>query len=117
MMYKGDKPLGGVLPYGGMLPLSFANLNKIDPKKSVLGATPFLSSNAGQNPNLPALTAQKSYSYYKHYIYDTPTGKALWNLYGNPKVFTTAKQIAGTDAIHLRSMTFFDKYLTTKADS
>lgn len=47
MMYKGDKPLGGVLPYGGMLPLSFANLNKIDPKKSVLGATPFLSSNAG----------------------------------------------------------------------
>ena len=47
MMYKGDKPLGGVLPYGGMLPLSFSSLNKIDPKKSVLGATPFLSSNAG----------------------------------------------------------------------
>jgi hypothetical protein len=58
LMYKGDKSLGGVLPYGGMIPLSFAERLTIDPNAAVLGGTPFLASNAGKNPLLPFNTAK-----------------------------------------------------------
>jgi len=78
--YKGAKPLGGILAYEGMIPFSYAGIDDQNPNFKVLGETPFLATNAGKDKNLPFKTALNSYSYYRHYVYTSASGKALWNL-------------------------------------
>jgi hypothetical protein len=75
-----------------------------------------LATNAGKDPKIPFKIALSSYSYYKHYIYTSASGKALWNLNENPKVFVADSQINGNTEIHIRSMKFFDRYLQTNTD-
>lgn len=105
--YKGSKPLGGILPYDGMIPYSYANIDKQTPNFSVLGETPMLASNSGKSTTLPFKTVQSSYSYYKHYVYTSPKGKELWAQNENPKIFATIKNVAGSPDVHARSMLFF----------
>jgi len=80
-MYQGTKPIGGILAYDGMIPFNWASIeDETNPKFSVMGETPFLATNAGKNPTLPFKTAQASYTYYRNYVYTSPTGKAIWKL-------------------------------------
>ena len=75
-----------------------------------------MATNLGKDPNVPFKTALSSYAYYRHYIYTTASGKALWALNENPKIFAADAQISGVTAIHTRSMKFFDKYLQSDED-
>ena len=88
LSYPGKTPLGGVLAYNGLIPYSYSTIDKVKGDFTVLDKVPFLATNFGKDASLPFKTALNSYSYYKHYVYQTSTGKALWKLQENPKVFT-----------------------------
>jgi len=66
-----------------------------------------LATNAGKNPKLPMKAVYSSYSYYRTYIYTTASGKTLWKINENPKVFAAENKLDGVSAVHLRSMKFF----------
>lgn len=86
--YKGKKPLGGIMPYLGMIPLKWSHIDEYDPDFAVLKATPIMLINGEKDPDVPVDTAKKSYSYFKTYVYDTAASKAIYNAYTNPNIIS-----------------------------
>lgn len=40
--YKGQKPLGGIMPYLGMIPLKWSDIDSFNPDFNVLKTTPIM---------------------------------------------------------------------------
>ena len=53
LSWKGTKPLGGIMPFLGMIPLSWSHIDDFNPDFAMLQKTPVLITIGGKDTNLP----------------------------------------------------------------
>ena len=116
--WKGSKPLGGVMPFLGMVPLSWNEIDNYNPNFDVLQQTPVLITIGGNDANLPESVAKQSYSYYYHHLYKTSAAKALYKAYNNPGIFQNVGSLADlkNEDIVERNKKFLKQYLNSESD-
>ena len=116
--WKGTKPLGGIMPFLGMIPLSWTEIDNFKPDFTLLQKTPVLISIGGKDTNLPEAIAKQSYTYYYHHLYKTDAGKTLYKSYNNPVIYPDVANIndlALPDVIK-RNNKFLNEYLNKNND-
>ena len=111
--WKGKKPLGGIMPFLGMVPLSWSEIDSYNPNFEVLQQTPILITIGGNDPTLPESVATQSYTYYYIHLYQTAAAKSLYKGYNNPGVFPKVGSFADlyNENIVLRNKKFLEEYL------
>lgn len=108
--YKGSQPLGGIMSYLGMIPLSIQDLDTLaDGEYNVLQKTPIMLAIGDKDPNLSVKNAKSSFAFYRNYVYTSAAAKALYKAYSNPSVITNL----GTNLIGNKQLDTLGKKFVT----